>query len=170
VWSWLDPAHAIDHAVALLIVSCPCALGLATPLAVTAAMGKAARRGILVRTGAALETLGGLRSGTVFFDKTGTLTHGRLDLVRFEGPEWVRPLVAAAERESTHPVGRALRQALDDDARRLDPESVEITAGGGICARVDGRQVAVGSPKFIGARALRDQDLEERTRAGRRTP
>jgi Cu2+-exporting ATPase len=162
-WSFVAPEHAIDHAVALLIVSCPCALGLATPLAVTAAMGKAARRGILVRTGAALETLGSLGSGTIFFDKTGTLTHGRLDLVRFEGPDWVRPLVAAAERDSTHPVGRALRAALDAPEVRFDPEDLAVTAGGGLEARVDGHRVVVGSPKFVGRQALRDHDLELRT-------
>jgi len=162
-WSFIDPEHAVDHAVALLIVSCPCALGLATPLAVTAAIGKAARLGILVRTGAALECLGSLRRGTLFFDKTGTLTHGRMDLVRFEGPDWVGPLVAAAERESTHPVGRALRSALEVPERRVDPESIEVTAGGGLAAKVAGRRVIVGSPRFVGERALRDRALEVRT-------
>lgn len=163
MWSVWAPEHAIDHAVALLIVSCPCALGLATPLAVTAAMGKAARRGILVRSGAALETLGSLTAGTIFFDKTGTLTHGRLDLVRFEGPDWVRPLIASAERESTHPVGRALRAALDDPETRVDPEDVVVTTGGGLQARVGGHRVVVGSPKFVGRHALRDHALELRT-------
>jgi len=162
-WSFIEPGVAIDHAVALLIVSCPCALGLATPLAVTAAIGKAARRGILVRTGSALETLGGLRRGTVFFDKTGTLTHGRLDLVRFEGPDWVRPLVAAAERDTTHPVGRALRSALDDPEIRPVAGEVEVVAGGGLIARVEDHRVVVGSPEFVGERALRARELEERT-------
>lgn len=159
-WSFVDPGAAIDHAVALLIVSCPCALGLATPLAITAAIGKAARQGILVRTGAALETLGSLRAGTIFFDKTGTLTHGRLDVVRFEGPAWVRPLVAAAERDTTHPVGRALRTALGDPDLRLEPQAVEVVAGGGLAARVDDRDVVVGSPKFVSGRALRDHQLD----------
>src|SRR6185369_4466828 len=74
IWSWLDPAHAIDHAVALLVVTCPCALGMATPLAVSAALGQAARRGILIKGGDALEALAAARH--VVFDKTGTLTEG----------------------------------------------------------------------------------------------
>ena len=159
VWSLVAPGTAVDHAVALLIVSCPCALGLATPLAITAAIGKAARRGILARSGAALEALGGLRGGTLFFDKTGTLTHGRMDVIEFEGPSWVRPLVAAAEVESTHPVGRALFRAFDDgEARSVD--DVEVVSGGGVRAKVDGHAVIVGSPQFVGSLALYDQALE----------
>ncbi len=163
-WSVLDPGHALDHAVALLVVSCPCALGLATPLAITAAVGKAARRGILVRSGAALESLGRLRSGTVFFDKTGTLTHGRMELARFDGPAWVRPLVASAEQGTSHPVGRALRTALQDGDTEA-PESVETTAGGGLVAQVGGRKIAVGSPAFVRSQALFDPRVDEDTEA-----
>ncbi|NJK89013.1 MAG: cation-translocating P-type ATPase [Myxococcales bacterium] len=130
-------------------------------LAITAAIGKAARRGILARSGTALETLGRLRRGTLFFDKTGTLTHGRMEVVSFRGPDWVKPLVEAAERDSTHPVGRALRQAFADTDRRLEAESVEVVHGGGLLAVVGGRRVIVGSPKFVGERALRDHTMEE---------
>lgn len=165
VWSYGDPPSAVDHAVALLIVSCPCALGLATPLAITAAIGKAAGRGILVRSGAALEALGGLPSGTLFFDKTGTLTHGRMDVVRFAGPDWVRSYIAAAERESTHPVGRALRKAMEAGSRRLEPTSVEVVVGGGLIAEVEGKKVVIGSPQFVASRALYDPDLEESTQS-----
>ena len=159
-WSVINPQLAVDHAIALLIVSCPCALGLATPLAITAAIGKAARRGILARSGAALEVLGSLERGTIFFDKTGTLTHGRLDVVRFEGPDWLRPMVAAAERDSTHPVGRALRRALDGEGRRYRAEHIEVVSGGGLKARIDGRDVVIGSPKFVGSQALYNQQLQ----------
>ncbi len=159
-WSVIAPDAAIDHAIALLIVSCPCALGLATPLAITAAIGKAARRGILARSGAALETLGGLRSGKLFFDKTGTLTHGRMDVVTYQGPQWARPLIAAAERDSTHPVGRALRRAMAGD-EPLDVQNVETVSGGGLRATVDGRRVVIGSPKFVADQALYDQALDE---------
>jgi Cu2+-exporting ATPase len=165
VWSQIAPGDAIDHAVALLIVSCPCALGLATPLAITAAIGKAARRGILVRSGAALETLGSTRRGLVLFDKTGTLTHGRMELIRYEGPDWVRAYVAAAERGSTHPVGRALRHALDDEAQRYEVAAVETVAGGGLSAVVEGRRVLVGSPRWVAGQALHDPELEARARA-----
>lgn len=160
-WSWIAPNLAVDHAVALLIVSCPCALGLATPLAITAAIGKAARHGILARSGTALETLGGLHKGTIFFDKTGTLTHGRMEVVTYEGPDWVRPLMAAAERDSTHPVGRALRAAMDDDADRRTADEVNVVSGGGIRAVVDGHRVVVGHPKFVAEQALHDPALDE---------
>ncbi|MEO1230643.1 MAG: heavy metal translocating P-type ATPase [Myxococcota bacterium] len=152
LWSWIEPGAAVDRAVALLIVSCPCALGLATPLALTAAIGKAARRGILVRSGSALEALGRMRRGRVFFDKTGTLTHGRMAVVRFEGPDWVGPLVSAAERESTHPVGRALRRAWNEDAADVILETVETVPGGGLVARVEGRDLVIGSPKWVASR------------------
>jgi Cu2+-exporting ATPase len=163
VWSWLDPASAIDHAVALLIVSCPCALGLATPLAITAAIGKAARRGILVRSGAALENLGSLRGGTIFFDKTGTLTHGRMEVVEFDGPDWVRPMIAAAERSSQHPVGRALRSAMDDPEVRLEAQVLDSVTGGGLRVDVEGTELLVGSPAFVGQRALYDHRWADRT-------
>jgi len=150
-WSQVDPSAALDHAVALLIVSCPCALGLATPLSVTAAVGKAARRGILVRSGEALERLGALGEVPIFFDKTGTLTEGRMEVAFFDGPEWVRPLAAAAEAETSHPIGRALR-ALAPEAPR--PRTVEEIPGRGICAEVEGRQVVVGRPDFVRAHGL----------------
>ncbi|MEM1022922.1 MAG: heavy metal translocating P-type ATPase [Myxococcota bacterium] len=145
-WHQLDPAAALDHAVALLIVSCPCALGLATPLSITAAVGKAARRGILVRSGEALERLGALREVPIFFDKTGTLTEARMEVAFFDGPEWVRPLAAAAEAETSHPIGRALR-ALAPEAPA--PSRVEELPGRGVCAKVEGQEVVVGRPDFV---------------------
>lgn len=162
-WSVLAPGEAIDRAVALLIVSCPCALGLATPLAITAAIGKAARRGVLVRSGSALEALGRMGRGTVFFDKTGTLTYGRMDLVRFDGPDWVKPLVAAAEASSQHPVGAALRRAFDPQG--LVCAQVEAIHGGGVAATVGEHEVRIGSPKWVGASALRDADFDVRAQA-----
>ena len=92
IWLRLDPEHAVDHAVALLIVSCPCALGLATPLAVAAAVGRAARRGILIKGGDALEELA--RTGRMILDKTGTITEGRMAVVRWTGDEWARSAAA----------------------------------------------------------------------------
>ncbi len=158
LWSGLNPDVALDHTVALLIVSCPCALGLATPLVMSAAIGKAARRGILARSGAALEALGGLKGGTLFFDKTGTLTHGRMEVCAFAGPEWVQPYVAAAEHSSTHPVGRALSQAYAAQGDLLVSE-VETVSGGGVIARVNGKSVRIGSSKFVLDRGLADTDL-----------
>lgn len=150
-WSFIDAGRAVDHVIALLIVTCPCALGLATPLAITAAIGKAARRGILVRSGSAVETLGRLRSGVVYFDKTGTLTFGRMVLVDWLGPAWAQPLVGAAEEGLAHPVGVALRKALHPGDEPPPVEAREVVPGGGLRARVMGRALSVGAPRFVTA-------------------
>jgi Cu2+-exporting ATPase len=164
-WSVIAPEVAIDHAVALLIVSCPCALGLATPLAITAAIGKAARRGILARSGAALEALGSLRRGVLYFDKTGTLTHGRMEVVALVGPDWVKPLIAAAEAGVTHPVGRALRQACLDAGEVPTAERVEVVHGGGLIAQVAGHTLHIGAPRFVRAHSLHDQGFAAQVEA-----
>ncbi|MCB9654664.1 MAG: heavy metal translocating P-type ATPase metal-binding domain-containing protein [Deltaproteobacteria bacterium] len=124
-WSWTASVDVgLAHGVALLVVSCPCALALATPLALAAAIGKAARRGMLVRSGAALETLGTLRGGRVFFDKTGTLTEGRMKVVRWSSDEDVGPFVVAVEAGTRHPVGRALVEFLRP---RVDEQGADVT-------------------------------------------
>lgn len=108
---WLPSglSTAADYASALLIVTCPCALGLATPLAITVAIGRAARRRILIKGGDALENLA--RPGTIVLDKTGTLTAGRPSLVEWRGDPSLIPAVAALEAHSSHPLARALAQA-----------------------------------------------------------
>lgn len=145
VWLRLDPANAVDHAAALLIVTCPCALGLATPLALTVALGRAAQRGILIKGGDVLERLA--RPGTIFLDKTGTLTQGRMALQRWVGDETVKPLVAAIEAQSSHPIAVALARDLGvDPAVRVGP--VEQFTGHGISGQAAGRLLRVGSPAF----------------------
>jgi Cu2+-exporting ATPase len=146
VWLELDPEHAVEHAVALLIVSCPCALGLATPLAVSAAIGRAARQQILIKGGDALESLG--RSGRMLLDKTGTLTEGRLAVVRWWGDESVKPMVAAIERHSAHPVARAL-SAVADGSEKPEIEEVEEVTGAGIKGKIDGRSIVIASTAHI---------------------
>ncbi len=111
-WWPRDPDRAVDHAIALLIVTCPCALALATPLAITVAIGRAARTGVLIKGGDALEVLA--RPGTLYLDKTGTLTEGRTSLVAWEGPDEIRPLILALERHSTHPVAAGFLAAWPD--------------------------------------------------------
>jgi Cu2+-exporting ATPase len=145
LWLRLDPAHAVDHAVALLIVSCPCALGLATPLAVAAAIGRAARRGILIKGGDALELLA--QRGRMVLDKTGTLTEGRLSLVRWTGDEGLRTVVAAVEAHSSHPVAIALA-AGSAVAKEHAVADVVSHPGRGMTASWNGRPVLVGSPGF----------------------
>lgn len=144
-WAFIDPSRAIDNAAALLIVTCPCALGLATPLTLTVAIGRAARRGILIRDAATIETLA--RRGVIVIDKTGTLTRGRADLLATHGDAAVLPCVKAIEAHSTHPIATALVAAIPGDAPRA--EQVEQVLGGGIGGMVDGRRVAIGSRRFI---------------------
>jgi Cu2+-exporting ATPase len=148
VWWRIDAGRAVDNAIAMLIVTCPCALGLATPLAVTVAIGRAARAGILVKGGDALEALA--RPGLLYLDKTGTVTEGRMALVAFDGPDWVRPLVLAVERHATHPVAEGFRDAWPALAA---PEAAAThTLGGGVEGEVAGHRVAVGSPAFVSER------------------
>jgi Cu+-exporting ATPase len=156
-WLALGPeprlAHAVVAAVSVLIVACPCALGLATPMAVVVGTGRGASAGVLVRDAAALERLAAV--DTVCFDKTGTLTEGRPAVVAIESarPEAeLLALAAAAEAASEHPLGRAVVDAARGrglvlaaaDGFRADP-------GGGVVAQVSGTAVAVGSEAYVTA-------------------
>ncbi len=146
VWLKLDAGHALDHTIALLVVTCPCALGMATPLAVSAALRAAARCGILFKGGEFIEELA--RPGIIVFDKTGTLTEGRLSLVAWSGDEASKSFVRAAEATSGHPIARAFQRSISDS--RLEcAERREYP--GGVRARVTGRDVLVGSPAFVRA-------------------
>jgi len=145
VWFRIDPEQAVENAVALLIVSCPCALGLATPLAVSAAVGRAARAGILIKGGDALETLA--RPARMILDKTGTLTESRLAVIHWHGDETVQRAVAAAEAHSNHPIALALATGVDT-ADLVLPTDVEQHPGRGLTARIEAREFLVGSPAF----------------------
>lgn len=147
LWWSAGPERALDHAIALLIVTCPCALGLATPLAVAAAVGRAGRAGILIKGGDALERLA--RPGTILLDKTGTLTSGRSRLVGWWGDLSARPLVLALEAQVEHPVARALVEGLDGVPAAGPVEVARDTKGDGILGRVAGHAVAVGSAEFV---------------------
>ncbi len=147
LWASRGVSTALDHAIALLIVTCPCALGLSTPLATTLSIGQAARAGILVKGGDVLEAL--TRPGRIWLDKTGTLTEGRLMLVEREGPAEAWRLVAAAERHSSHPAARAIVEACGEVDGDVE---VRETHGGGLEGTVDGRAIVVGSPAFVAAR------------------
>ncbi|HKO47378.1 MAG TPA: heavy metal translocating P-type ATPase, partial [Polyangiaceae bacterium] len=146
VWLRLDASHAIDNTVALLVVTCPCALGMATPLAVSAALRSAARRGILFKGGEFIEELA--HPGVIVFDKTGTLTEGRLDLVSWYGDESSKDLVRAAEATSGHPIARAFQRSIEESGLPCE-ERREYP--GGVRALVSGRDVLVGSPSFVRA-------------------
>lgn len=161
-WWHISPSKAIEHGVALLIVSCPCGLGLATPLAMTVALGRAARAGILIKGADALQSLAPTRHaghrGTIVLDKTGTLTQGRLSVAYFEGPEDLKPLVAEVESHSTHPIAAALVRDLGgaeavalSEHRQADSAGKDARAriGGGVHGSVAGTEVHVGSIRFM---------------------
>lgn len=146
IWWDTSAYFAIDSAIALLVVTCPCALAIATPLAFTVAVGRAAGRGILVKGAHALETLTG--RGTIFLDKTGTLTEGRMVLEAYDGPDALRGAILALERHSRHPVAAAFAEAWAD-VEVLDVEDYEETLGGGVRGRVQGRELMVGRPEWV---------------------
>lgn len=139
-------AEGLDRAVALLVISCPCALGLATPLAVTVALARAARRGILIKGSAALEYLA--QPGTYCFDKTGTLTVGVLRVTEWHGDSALLDLVAGIEAHSSHPAARALHGASPNPVE-VSNDDVCLTLGGGIAARVGDSDIRIGSPAFV---------------------
>jgi len=141
---------ALINATAVLLIACPCALGLATPTAVMVGTGLGARNGILIRDAAALEALGKLT--TIVFDKTGTLTEGRpqvTDIVPAEGSEEVEllRLGASAERGSEHPLARAMVRAYD--GRPAPVEGFEAIPGRGVRCLIEGRAVLVGSESLL---------------------
>lgn len=156
-WAWLGPeprlAYALVNAVSVLIVACPCALGLATPMAIMVGIGRGARAGVLVRDAAVLETLH--RVDTIVIDKTGTLTEGQLE-VRAIHPIRSRQsglmteaeilhLAASVEIQSEHPAGKAIvREALRRGVAVTPAENFESHAGAGVSGRVGGHPVFVG--------------------------
>ena len=148
-WWRIDPAQAFWVALSVLVVTCPCALSLATPAALTAAAGGALRRGLLLRSGHALEVL--QRTTHVVFDKTGTLTEGRFrrrgcDVVGTLGEAKCLAIAAALERWSEHPIARAFD---DVDAGALDVGDAVASAGAGVEALIDGRRYRIGSPAWV---------------------
>lgn len=150
IWLRRDSAVAWDNAIALLIVTCPCALALATPLAVTVAVGRAARTGIYIKGGDALELLA--KPGLLVLDKTGTVTEGRSALVSWHGDEATRSLVLALEDGSSHPIADGFRRAWPELVAPV-ARDVRHHIGGGITGVVEGHEVALGSPRFVAVRA-----------------
>ncbi len=150
-----DPAlsFALVNAVAVLIIACPCAMGLATPTSIMVGTGRGAQMGVLFRQGEALQTLMHVRAVAV--DKTGTLTRGYpelTDLVVAEGfdDDQVLAWAAAAEGPSEHPVGRAIVAAAEAKKLALGTVSdFESVTGFGLRARVDGRELAIGADRMM---------------------
>jgi len=156
-WALRSPGLGLEHAMALLVVTCPCALALATPLAVAVALGRAARRDILIKGADALERIA--TPGTMFVDKTGTLTAGRLAVASWHGDVDARALAAAIERGSAHPIARAIVEHVADE-RGLDTRDLHEELGRGVRGRVAGRSVAVGAPAWVRTLAAFDPRAE----------
>jgi Cu2+-exporting ATPase len=148
-WSRFGLGGAIDHTVALLIVTCPCVLGLATPLTIAITIGSLARRDILVKSGTVVEKLAG--GGDLLLDKTGTLTEGRMRVLHWIGESSWKRIVWLVEGRSNHPIGRALHESLDADYGDRDDASFEVTerGDGGISAEIQGGYVEIGSPDYM---------------------
>ncbi len=144
---------ALVNAVAVLIIACPCAMGLATPTSIMVGTGRAAELGVLFRRGDALQALDGIK--TVAFDKTGTLTEGRprlTDLVAAEGFDegTVLGLAAAVEARSEHPLASAITAAAAERRVGVAPvEDFEAAPGFGLSGRVDGHRVEIGADRFM---------------------
>lgn len=147
VWLPAGPDVALHHVVALLVISCPCALGMATPLAFAVGAGRAARAGLFVKREDAFEALP--KATAVVLDKTGTLTEGRMALVEMEGDAEALVLAAVLERTSLHPIARALERAAPQAARLPDPDDVVASAGDGLAGWVGARYVRVGRPAWV---------------------
>ncbi|MBX3196200.1 MAG: heavy metal translocating P-type ATPase [Microbacteriaceae bacterium] len=181
IWWLVGPppagVYALVAAVAVLIIACPCALGLATPLSITVAAGKAARNGILIRSAEALETAH--KVNTVVLDKTGTITNGTpelTDVLPADGfvADELLALIAAAERDSEHPLATAVVSGAE--SRGLDiPRSSRFKSitGQGVRAQVDGRTVLVGNARLLTAAGVDTSSLSagmDGLAAGGKTP
>jgi Cu+-exporting ATPase len=156
LWAWLGPqpamAYAVINAVAVLIIACPCALGLATPMSIVTATGTGARHGVLFRNAEAIERM--REVDLLLVDKTGTLTEGRpaLDTVITTGlapePE-LRRLAAGLERLSEHPLAAAIAAGADGHDDPPEVEGFESHTGRGVSGLVDGRKLRLGSEAFL---------------------
>jgi Cu+-exporting ATPase len=163
-WFVLGPqprfAHALVNAVAVLIIACPCALGLATPMAIMVGVGRGARAGVLIKNAEALEILE--KVDTLVVDKTGTLTEGKPEVVSYTGalaeePELLR-LAASLERASEHPLAAAVVEAAVEKGLKLSqPEEITSVTGKGIVGVVDGKKIAVGNAALMVAVGALDQ-------------
>ena len=153
-------AHALLAAVSVLIIACPCALGLATPMSVMVAVGRGATAGVLVRNAEALETLA--RVDTLVVDKTGTLTEGKPHVTAIQVAGGTRlpenallSLAASLERSSEHPLARAIVHAAEERKLPVGPVTeFQATAGGGVRGRVLGKLVVVGTGRFLNEQGI----------------
>lgn len=160
-WQWgPEPrlAHAVVNAVAVLIIACPCALGLATPMSIMVGTGRGATAGILIKNAEALEIME--KVDTLVIDKTGTLTEGKPRLMsviadKDFSEEDILHLGASLERSSEHPLAAAIIKGAEEKGIKLAAgEQFESVTGQGVCGRISGRQVALGNAKLMEAQNI----------------
>ena len=160
LWLWLDPSTMAQHVVALLVITCPCALGMATPLAMAVAAGNAAQSGIFIKSEAATQQL--TEIDAVVVDKTGTLTEGHLSLVDTHGDPEAIAWAASLETHSTHPIAQALvRDAglcTTDGTPPHAVTDVDAENGRGLCGTVEGHAIVVGRPDWVRSHCAYDVD------------
>jgi P-type Cu+ transporter len=177
VWSLFGPeprlAHALVNAVAVLIIACPCALGLATPIAIMVGTGRGAQAGVLIKNAEALEILE--KVDTLVLDKTGTLTEGKprvLSLITTSGQnedELLR-LAASLEQGSEHPLAAAIVKAAKDRGLTLPPANVfQSRTGQGVAGDVEGRHVLIGNPGLFQQSGISAAELTQRAEDLRRS-
>lgn len=153
-WAWLGPqprmVYALVNAVAVLIIACPCALGLATPMSIMVSMGRGAREGILIRNAEAIETLEKIQ--TLVVDKTGTLTEGKpkvVNIIANSDEQKLLQFAAALERQSEHPLGSAIVRAAEErSVEILQAENFESYTGKGVRGLIQGKTIVVGNEKL----------------------
>ncbi len=173
IWAAVGPeprfAHALINAVAVLIIACPCALGLATPMSIMVAMGKGATAGVLFRNAEAIETL--RKVNTVVVDKTGTLTEGKPTLVSVTVAEGVDEsqllkLAASLERASEHPLAAAIvAGAQERGVELVSVDSFASITGKGVHGEIDGHSVALGNRALLDQLAVDPGELSQRAEA-----
>ncbi len=156
-WWFLGPdprlAHALVAAVSVLIIACPCALGLATPMSIMVGVGRGARAGVLIKNAEALERLE--KVDTLVIDKTGTLTEGRPAVIAIHTAQGFAELdllrlAAGLERASEHPLAEAVvRAALDRGLVLAEPQGFDSPVGKGVTGSVEGRRLTIGSDRFL---------------------
>ena len=147
VWAFIDPQHAVSHVVALLVISCPCALGMATPLALTVGVGRAARRGFFIKHDDVTQALA--HPTHIIFDKTGTLTEGRMAVVEHSASEGALLAAAALEAHSNHPIALALQSWAVQRTLSSEVREIQEVPGQGIQGLVDGRELRVGRLSWV---------------------
>lgn len=176
VWLVIGPqprlANAIVNAVAVLIIACPCALGLATPMAIMVGTGRGARAGILIKNAEAIENF--QKVDTIALDKTGTLTQGKPELVSVaafggETEERVVRLAASLERGSEHPMASAIVEAAEANRMRLiQPDGFRSLTGKGVVGTVAGHDIAVGNESLFGELEIDTAELKTQAETLRR--